>query len=148
IDDQLGDLSTGQQISYQPPNAWGSNSIGDVCVPSPDSQLTFKNTWHGGLFRELYSFRFVKQSPVCLFDLGKTTFNLGACRGISDMTFLIDGQQAGRFTRSPTGTGDFQYNVTVFISATLQLGNHTLVIQNGRKSGELAVLILDSIVYL
>lgn len=64
------------------------------------------------------------------------------------MSFLIDSQPVGTFTREPKEDGAaLEYNSLVFFSQSLTQGNHTLTITNGHTDGPKSLLILDYIIY-
>ncbi|KAJ7293924.1 hypothetical protein C8J57DRAFT_41151 [Mycena rebaudengoi] len=157
IDDELGDPSTGQKVKYEPPEAWGFNTIAQChsCLgPYPQSQLVYKNTWHGSVFNSGNSDKTVTPRLATVLFYGTAVSvncilsnSLAFPTAISDMKFLIDGQQVDTFSLSPTGASDFQFNHTVFSTQGLSLGNHSLTIQNGRSDGGISLVLLDSITY-
>ncbi|KAJ8509520.1 hypothetical protein ONZ45_g8322 [Pleurotus djamor] len=67
-------------------------------------------------------------------------------QGNSDMVFLIDGELAGNFQRQrPSSSSP---NLLVFRSQSLEMGEHTLTIQNGRpETQQQVVMLLDYIEY-
>ncbi|KAJ7652003.1 hypothetical protein DFH06DRAFT_538901 [Mycena polygramma] len=154
VDDLLGD-STGRTIIYEPQGAWMSGAIGGCPTCSaPISQSASNGTFHGSIFNArnknnndnplTASFTFFGTSVSVNCILSNSLSNPP---GNSDMTFLIDGIQAGTFSYSPTGASDFRPS-NVFVSKDLPLLNHTLVIQNGRPGGRESLVILDSLTYL
>ena len=67
--------------------------------------------------------------------------------GDSDMTFFIDGEQAGTFVKEAPGTPGYEYKVIVFSATGLQPQQHTLTIANGHVDGPKALILLDAIIY-
>lgn len=58
VDDQLGDESTGRQVSYS--GSWSQGSTCDSCLLKPDPSKVLDGTWHdstyGGQAPGPYSF--------------------------------------------------------------------------------------------
>ncbi|KAJ8520588.1 hypothetical protein ONZ45_g2608 [Pleurotus djamor] len=67
--------------------------------------------------------------------------------GDSDMTFFIDGEQAGTFVKDAPGTPGYEYKVIVFSATGLQPQQHILTIANGHVDGPKALILLDAIIY-
>ncbi|KAJ7171743.1 hypothetical protein C8R43DRAFT_1120126 [Mycena crocata] len=144
------------EIIYEPPNAWMLGAIGGCsgCL-APSPQFASQNTWHGSLFnpgnhrhdnnvplRATFPFFGTSVSVSCILSN-----SLDNPVGTSEMAFTIDGIRVGVFSHTATGASGFVLNNTVFISGTLPLQNHTLVIQNGKSGGGPSLVILDSITY-
>ncbi|KAF7340157.1 hypothetical protein MVEN_01934200 [Mycena venus] len=155
VDDQYGSPD-GNKILYLPETGWLQGGIGncDNCPPPPVSDFAYMNTFHGSLFNQKNHQNTNKTPPTAtlVFFGSSVSVNcilsnaLSNPAGTSDMTFTIDGIQTGTFPHIPSGNPNFQAS-TVFLSSPLQLGNHTLVIQNGRTGGGSSLVILDSITY-
>jgi hypothetical protein len=67
--------------------------------------------------------------------------------GNSDITFSIDGQVAGSFSRPAPNLPGYEYNVLVYSNPSLQPGPHELNIINGKVNGTKSLIILDRVVY-
>ncbi|KAJ6569569.1 hypothetical protein B0H19DRAFT_1373700 [Mycena capillaripes] len=157
VDDEFGDPN-GNKIDYQPPNAWVQGAIGgcsDCPLPSIPSTIAFKNTFHGSLLFNNTEANKQNQTPFTATFIFFGTYvsvncivsdSLAPPVGTSDMTFFIDGTQAGNFSHTPEGSSIFQAQ-TVFSSGPLSLQNHTLIIANGQVGGGSSLAILDSITY-
>ncbi|KAF7340188.1 hypothetical protein MVEN_01937400 [Mycena venus] len=155
VDDQNGGPD-GNKILYLPDTGWLQGGIGNCgsCLPPPVSNFAYMNTFHGSLFNQRNQENTSQSPPTAtLVFFGRSVSvncilsnALSNPAGTSDMTFTIDGIQASTFSHTPAGNSDFQAS-TVFISEPLQLGNHTLVIQNGRTGGGSSLVLLDSVTY-
>ncbi|KAJ7785685.1 hypothetical protein B0H16DRAFT_1875837 [Mycena metata] len=153
--DDLNSGPRGNSIVYFPAGAWVSGAVGGCtgCDPLVLSGIAYMNTFHGSLFNQKNK---ANQStlPTATLTFFGTSVSVncilsGALSnppGTSDMTFTIDGVQAGSFTHSPIGSQGFQSS-TVFTSDPLLPGTHTLVISNGRPGGATSLAILDSVEY-
>ncbi|KAJ7102532.1 hypothetical protein B0H15DRAFT_336936 [Mycena belliarum] len=151
IDDVNGDPTNGLKIAYTPIDAWGANTIaGCNECPGPEPDQAYLGTWHGSVNGNS------RHSPKATIGFTGTSVSVQCIlsnslqnpTGTSDMIFSIDGEQVGRFSQPPTGAPGFLPNRTVFISKTLLLEAHTLVIQNGRfDDGIASLLMLDSVTY-
>ncbi|CAK5264983.1 unnamed protein product [Mycena citricolor] len=159
VDDELGDVTTGEKIVYAPPAAWISGGIancGSICssVDSSLAALAYRNTFHGSLFIPFNqkktlsppsaTFHFVGVSVKVICILGNT---LTDPVGTANMTFSIDGSEVGNFFHQALLDPPFEPNVTVFASGLLDNRNHTLLIQNGLIGGPSSLMVLDSISY-
>ncbi|KAJ7151653.1 hypothetical protein C8R46DRAFT_1197971 [Mycena filopes] len=152
--DDLNGGSTGI-ISYFPDGAWISGSVGGCsdCRPLAISGIAYMDSFHGSLFNQkskgnqmnpptaTLTFSGTSVSVNCILSNG-----LSNPSGSSDMTFILDGVQAGSFLHTPTGAPGFEPS-TVFVSTSLLPGTHTLLIKNGRPGGGSSLTILDSISY-
>ncbi|KAJ6501427.1 hypothetical protein C8R47DRAFT_1193235 [Mycena vitilis] len=154
VDDSIAD-SNGNTILYEPPNAWMSGAIGQCpgCL-TPNPQSAYSGTFHGSIFNAKNKNNDDNTLTATFIFLGTSVSvncilsdSLSNPPGNSNMTFLIDGVQAGTFSHAPTGAADFRSS-TVFISETLPLQKHTLTIQNGWSGGPRSLVILDFLTYL
>ncbi|KAJ7459296.1 hypothetical protein FB451DRAFT_1405938 [Mycena latifolia] len=152
---QLGDdmpLDDQDGIQFEPSNAWLSKDIGGCSgCPRPNVSLALDRTFTGGLFNPdnearggkpltaFATFLGTRISVICILSNSLTN-----PIGLSDMTFLIDGVEAGNFSHAPTGTRPrFVFNTTVFTSSDLPLRMHNITVQNGRVGGGPSLAILD-----
>ncbi|KAJ8507363.1 hypothetical protein ONZ45_g10264 [Pleurotus djamor] len=157
IDDTFGDPETGGFITYDPGDAWNDGGACDACTAHPDNiDLLYDKTWkdstfntqpfsngHGNtVLRASVSFNGIAVYVQCALALTKTSPT-----GDSDMTFFIDGEQAGTFVKEAPGTPGYEYKVIVFSATGLQPQQHTLTIANGHVDGPKALILLDAIIY-
>ncbi|KAJ7785648.1 hypothetical protein B0H16DRAFT_1753427 [Mycena metata] len=153
--DDLNPGPQGNSIVYFPAGAWVSGAVGGCtgCNPLALSGIAYMNTFHGSLFNQKNRANQLTLPTATLTFFG-TSVSVNCILsnalenppGTSDMTFTIDGVQAGSFTHSPIGGPGFQPS-TVFTSDPLLPGTHTLVINNGRSGGATSLAILDSVEY-
>ncbi|KAJ7037471.1 hypothetical protein C8F04DRAFT_1092574 [Mycena alexandri] len=153
--DDLNPGPQGNSVVYFPAGAWVSGAVGGCtdCDPLALSGIAYMDTFHGSLFNQKNKANQLTLPTATLTFFGTSVSvncilsnALSNPPGTSDMTFTIDGVQAGSFTHSPTGAPGFQSS-TVFISDPLLPGTHTLVISNGRPGGATSLTILDSVEY-
>ncbi|KAJ7674450.1 hypothetical protein B0H17DRAFT_1334889 [Mycena rosella] len=153
IDDQAGDPTNGNTITYTPTNLWISDAIGGCSgCPGPSPDLAYMNTWHGAVFNSQNKNRNAPSLTASVNFYGTSVWvtcimsnSLTTPIGTSNMKFFLDGADVGNFSYNPTGAGGFVPNTIVFTSEALNLTWHTLVIENGVSSTSLT--ILDSISY-
>lgn len=67
--------------------------------------------------------------------------------GNSDMSFFIDGAQAGSFTLPPNGDTTYQYGVPVYANTSLTSGTHIFTMTVGHPGGMSAVALLDYFIF-
>ncbi|KAF7306537.1 hypothetical protein MIND_00445000 [Mycena indigotica] len=159
IDDELGDTLTKAQIIYSPIDAWDTRTSckanSPTCAARPDDTKLVGGTWHESTFSRASSNKHpnVPSTATAAFNgsavyvfcaIPRTSF---APNGNIQLTFYIDGVQAGQFSRMATSSTGFDYNVPVFVLEQLTSAPHTLTIQNGIQGGADSLMILDSIVY-
>ncbi|KAF5377159.1 hypothetical protein D9615_006416 [Tricholomella constricta] len=154
IDDTLGDSETGTQVTYI--GAWND---GPSCARCTATQQLDRNKIYNGTWRDSSANKqlddTIEQLPLAFVPFhGSAVYvyciisdKTNRPNGNADMTFLIDGQPAGNYTRQPTGEIDFEYNVLVFAHESLTNEGHTLTIQNGHVGGQRSLVLLDYIVY-
>ncbi|KAJ7630396.1 hypothetical protein FB45DRAFT_915386 [Roridomyces roridus] len=157
IDDQSGDPSTGNIVSYSPSSAWMLGAIGDCSdcdLPSPGD--AFLHSYHGSFFSSqgggkhsppptpptaTVTFTGPAVAVICILSDSTSNPNLP-----SNLLFDIDGVQQGSFTHTPTGSAQFLFNQTVFARNNLTSGTHILTIQNGLVNVP-SLVMLDSVIY-
>ncbi|KAJ6569572.1 hypothetical protein B0H19DRAFT_699400 [Mycena capillaripes] len=153
VDDEFGDPN-GNKIDYQPPNAWLQGAIGGCSnCSAPISSKAYNNTFHGSYFNQNNKANNETPSTATFTFFGTSVSVNCFVSGVpgtpfetSNMTFFIDGAQAGNFLHGPKGIVNFHLK-TVFVWKSLSLQNHTLIIANGRVGGGNSLVILDSINY-
>ncbi|KAI9068463.1 hypothetical protein FKP32DRAFT_1672189 [Trametes sanguinea] len=145
IDDTYGDEVTGVLPVYSPPADWTREKPcgqGDVCPVDPDPSIVRNGTWHDSVGTSASTpprtidleFKGSSISVYCI-----TSEADADVVAISNMTFELDGQEAGQFYHDVTGQRDasgtfvIHYNVEVF-TATIPDGNHTLRISSVGRS--------------
>ncbi|KAF9463794.1 hypothetical protein BDZ94DRAFT_1258045 [Collybia nuda] len=155
VDDSSGDPRSGNSILYNPPSVWNTaeHCSSVLCNARPDIKIVYSGSWHEATFDPqstivpiTASFEF-QGSAVYVYCVLATSIAFPS--GKSEMSFSIDGQLAGTFSRSPPGPWGYQYNVPVFSHSALSPGTHRLDITNGnigQTQGQ-TLLMLDNIVY-
>ncbi|KAI0656478.1 hypothetical protein C8Q70DRAFT_1046820 [Cubamyces menziesii] len=150
IDDTFGDASNGAQIIYEPDSVWNIGNNCAACTAHPDPGLVYDGTWHDGttqLGSEDLLTAAVGFSGVAVYVFCVVTRSEVSPDGNSDMSFFIDGEQAGQYVVPPDGDTSYAYNVPVFVKDGLAAGSHQLLIVNGRTGGNKSLVLLDYIIY-
>ncbi|KAJ6604189.1 hypothetical protein DFH09DRAFT_301029 [Mycena vulgaris] len=157
IDDTAGDLLTGEQVVYAPPDAWNSGPPCTACAVDPDRTKLGGGTWHDSTFSvnadggnrhpNVPLTATVKFNGSAVYVFCARSRSNTAPDGNSDMTFYLDGVQVDAFQEVPIGSAGFDYGVLVYSNLAVPPGPHTLTVQNGHQNGPRSLLILDSIVY-
>ena len=154
VDDQLGDRTTGLLPEYLPNDGtWHVGSPTEDCPtckikPSTlDLSQIHEQTWHDAthsppLTPATVTVHF-NGSAVYVFNiLPNTLFNTTT---FVNITFTIDGEDAGIFTRSPDSSSTILYNQLVYQNVALQDGPHTLVMTAGGDTKSL--FLFDYLLY-
>ncbi|KAK0198120.1 hypothetical protein F5146DRAFT_73269 [Armillaria mellea] len=155
VDDQKGDPKTGATVSYTPADAWAISSPCDDCFAQVDPSKAWYTTWHVGKFMPQTNESAVVLQASYTFSGTAVYVNCILAQsakhptGRSDMTFFIDGVQAGTYSSEPDpeSSPDYVYNVTVFSHENLSSGRHIIQIQGGHIGGSASLILLDSIIY-
>ncbi|KAK0506422.1 hypothetical protein EDD18DRAFT_1342731 [Armillaria luteobubalina] len=151
VDDQNGDPITQDTISYTPADAWTVSSACNNCFAPVDSSQAWDQTWHVGKFNNestavlqaSYTFSGTAVYVNCILAR-----SVQHPTGRSDMTFFIDGVQAGTYSSEPDPPSpDYVYNATVFAYENLSSGRHIIQIQSGHTEGSASLILLDSLIY-
>lgn len=149
VDDQNGDPTN--TVLYTPQEAWAVNSPCNECDAQVNASKAYDETWHVGKFNNkstsvLYaSYSFFGSAVYVKCILALTAEHP---TGRSDMTFFIDGIQAGTYSSEPDPSGQgYEYNVTVFAHEGLSSGSHNIQIQSGHMGDNTSLILLDSIIY-
>ncbi|KAI5117398.1 hypothetical protein M0805_004620 [Coniferiporia weirii] len=157
IDDQDGDPTNGQHISYSPPGAWQAGQTCTDCTakPSPASDA-YLGTWtdstfypagdttvstSGQIIQASASFVGTAVYVVCILTGTSTSPD-----GNTDLTFKIDNATTSTFQRAPNGNATYLFNQTVFAQTGLPNTLHTITIESGH-AGQKALILLDAIIY-
>ncbi|KAM5539186.1 hypothetical protein V8D89_007059 [Ganoderma adspersum] len=153
VDDQFGDPVTGLIPEYSPKNgSWHIGSPSEACPPAcnigpslldltqindktwlddtywpSDGPATIKVHFTGSA---LYVFNILPNSVP-----GTTTY--------TNISFTIDGESAGRFTRTPDSSSTILYNQLVYHNTALDYGPHTLVM----TPANVTLILFDYLVY-
>ncbi|KAF7306411.1 hypothetical protein MIND_00432300 [Mycena indigotica] len=154
IDDEKGDPTNGNKISYEPAGAWQSGTIAGCPQPCryPPPSLMNQGTYTGSVYNpkeDFYSpynatvnFTGVSVSVKCVLS-----DSMSQPKGRTELYFYVDNAFNNSFIRDPSGSNQFLPNHTVFTVGGLVPGPHTLRIQNGAINGQVSLAILDSIWY-
>ena len=152
IDD--GDLTTKTSLDYEPNGGtWHVGSPAENCTSCKITPATFdlsqihEQTWHDAthtppLTPATVTVHF-NGSAVYVFNiLPNTLFNTTT---FVNITFNIDGEDAGIFTRSPDSSSTILYNQLVYRNVALQDGPHILVMTAGGDTKSL--FLFDYLLY-
>lgn len=154
VDDQLGDRTTGLFPEYLPDDGtWHVGSPTEECPTCKLQPSTFdfsqvhEQTWHDATYSPPRTPATVtvhfNGSAVYVYNiLPNTLFNTITFVNIS---FSIDGEDAGAFTRSPDPSSTILYNQLIYRNLTLNDGPHTLLMTAGGDSKSL--FLFDYLLY-
>ncbi|EJD07322.1 uncharacterized protein FOMMEDRAFT_71938 [Fomitiporia mediterranea MF3/22] len=150
VDDQAGDANSGVLPKYSPDNTWTEGNGCQTCALHPNASLAIDNSWHDTTFQPTgppmnitISFTGI---AVYAFFIVPDSVQGDATVG-TDLIFTLDGQQAGTFTHSPTGSADFLYNVPCFVKSGLSNSSHQLVISAASPDGGSTAVLFDYLQY-
>ncbi|KAI0682003.1 hypothetical protein C8Q76DRAFT_573608, partial [Earliella scabrosa] len=152
VDDTLGNPQENLEIVYQPDGAWSLGQNCTNCDAHLNASQVLDGTWHDVSFLSdtppptppSASFTF---NGVAIYVYCVVTRSSTQPFGNSDMTFYLDGQQVGTFIQEPSGDSTYQYNVPVYVNASIPSGDHAFMLVNGRAGGQSALALLDYIVF-
>lgn len=166
--DDAQTTSAGPAIVYSPISQWSQGANCPTCLADPDASLANGGTWHDTTFLQggqvtYASLTFNGTTPFAdginlaahnVITLGSAIYvycilvhSLPGLDGDSDMTFYIDGQLAGSYSKSGLAVTGYEYNVPVFANASLTPGIHSFSLQNGRVRGPTSLVLLDYMIY-
>ncbi|KAL5507584.1 hypothetical protein ACEPAH_7040 [Sanghuangporus vaninii] len=157
IDDTNGDAVTGAQITYNPAPVWQAGQSCQNCTAKVDGSQAYDGTWHdasynppGGLSNS-YPGTIISASAdftgTAVYIYCILTSSSSSPNGNTDMTFYVDDQEVGSFSRPSDGDRSYQYNQVVFSWSGLDGStNHNVRLESGH-SGQQALVLLDRIVY-
>ncbi|KAG9223177.1 hypothetical protein CCMSSC00406_0000134 [Pleurotus cornucopiae] len=156
IDDTYGDPTTNRNITYFPKGAWRDGVKCRNCTAHLQASNVYNRSWTESLFDPLADCgddATIIPSASVVFN-GTAVYVLCAIAQLgwshttnSNMTFLLDGQVSGFFSRASSGPAGYEYNVTVFSQTNLMPGAHNLTIQNGHVNGTRSLVLLDAVLY-
>ncbi|KAI0792655.1 hypothetical protein C8Q75DRAFT_713837 [Abortiporus biennis] len=127
IDDQNGDSVTGIQVQYSPAALWNQGSTCGGCATKADPSQAVDGTWHDGSRtpeRDLLPLTFTLQFTGTAIYV----YNIASQGILTDVTFTLDGQDAGHFTETFDMPVRTMYNVLIFSQDSMPMGDHTLVV--------------------
>ncbi|KAF9463806.1 hypothetical protein BDZ94DRAFT_1163261 [Collybia nuda] len=159
--DDSSDPRTGRQILYSPPSAWNSGTLCQKgpgeCTAIPSTDNLHEGTWHESTFNPIDSSSnnfpntpltvTVQFNGTAVYVLCALALTRSSPFGNSDMSFFIDNQLVGNFSRPAPNLPGYEYNIPVYSNKTLPPGLHELLIVNGRVNGTKSLIIIDQIVY-
>lgn len=154
VDDTFGDPTTGSIPGYSAgsDDSWNAGSPSENCSSCHVSQSNldlsqiYRETWHdttilpSGTASATITVQFTG-SAVYVFNILPNT--LQGTITSADISFSIDGENVGRFTRSPDSSGTILYNQLVYSNTALNDGPHTLVMTPNINS----LILFDYLVY-
>ncbi|KAJ3482029.1 hypothetical protein NLI96_g7260 [Meripilus lineatus] len=135
IDDQLGDLVTGQQVQYSP--GWAQGNDCGYCAAKPSPASASNGTWHDVSWNP-------GQDPLRTMSIRFTgtaiqVFLIGVKSMLTDVQFTLDDTPVGSFTSSFLDGDRFVYGVSALHKDDIPNGEHILQMQS---AGDQSVLIL------
>ena len=154
VDDQLGDRTTGLIPEYLPNDGtWHVGSPTEDCPTCKIKPSTFdlsqihEQTWHDAthtppLTPATITVHFNGSAVYVYNILPNTIVNTTTFVNIS---FSINGEDVGTFTRSPDSSSTILYNQLVYRNVTLDDGPHTLLMTAGGDSK--ALFLFDYLLY-
>ncbi|PIL26793.1 hypothetical protein GSI_11129 [Ganoderma sinense ZZ0214-1] len=152
VDDTFGDSTTGLFPEYLPNNGtWNAGSSTEDCPSCYIGPSTFNltqihnGTWHDTTYLPwetpaTITVRF-SGSAVYVFNILPNT--LPSTITLANITFSIDGEDVGRFIRSPDSSSTILYDQLVYHNATLNDGPHSLAMTAGDNS----LVLFDYLLY-
>jgi len=151
VDDSAIDTGA-TRISYAPQLEWNIGNNCSACTARPNPQQAFAGTWHDSTFPQgggeadlkTASLEF-NGSAIYVYCILARSFT--SPDGNSDMTFFLDGQDVGKFSLSPSGDSNYDYNVPVYSNNSIPPGAHSFTLQNGQIGGAKSLILLDFFVY-
>ncbi|TCD69085.1 hypothetical protein EIP91_008983 [Steccherinum ochraceum] len=129
IDDQYGDATTGQQVTYAPPQLWTQGNGCGGCAARPNATLAHNNTWHDGLFAPSQ-----ESDPLSFsFSFNGTAvyiYNIIPRDTLAVANVTLDGQFVTTFNRTEDVSvlDQYVYNVPVFSTDNIAYGLHTITV--------------------
>ena len=63
------------------------------------------------------------------------------------MFFALDGEQVGPLSLDGISYHDYFYNYLAYSNSSIEIGNHTFVLQNGKVGASMSLVLLDYILY-
>ncbi|KAH8116543.1 hypothetical protein DFH11DRAFT_1505911, partial [Phellopilus nigrolimitatus] len=149
VDDENGDQRTQALPSYTPEDKWAQGATCTKCLAQPDSLEAFDYTWHdstqegGESGVRTIEMTFTGSAVYVFFILANEVTEYVTT--LTNVTFSLDGSYAGSYVHSPSPTTDYQYNVPVYVNASLENSQHIFEV---RTTGEANSLILfDYLIY-
>ncbi|KAG7448337.1 uncharacterized protein BT62DRAFT_1074813 [Guyanagaster necrorhizus] len=151
IDDQSPSLF------YSPDNGWTNSLLQCTgCTAHPNASRAIDGTWHDSthdadvegqvspnqIYNVSTSFNGTAIYVKCI--LAETT---SSPDGDSDMSFYIDDNLVGQFTKAAPGNPVYDYNVTVYSNTSIPAGQHRFTLQNGHVGGIKSLALFDAFVY-
>ncbi|KAI5117137.1 hypothetical protein M0805_008256 [Coniferiporia weirii] len=149
VDDQNGDQKTGAMPTYSPVSVWNQGANCSHCKARPDPSLALDSTWHDttanpGADFPTVEISFTGTAVYAFFITGNDI--PGATVSLSNLTFTLDGNEAGTFLHVPTSSTDFEFNVPGFSQTGLENSRHKLIISDvGTPNASL--ILFDFLVY-
>ncbi|KAI0754137.1 hypothetical protein C8Q80DRAFT_1094444, partial [Daedaleopsis nitida] len=133
IDDLDGDSATGVKPQYAPSVGWNQGSQCPGCFVQLDSNEVFHGTWMDGTVpaddtTEPWTIT-MSFEGTAIYVFNALANSISSTRTDQNITFFLDGQQAGTFVHAATSSTEIDYRVQVFARNGLTNGSHTLVVQ-------------------
>ncbi|KAI0628479.1 hypothetical protein C8Q77DRAFT_1068168 [Trametes polyzona] len=153
VDDTAGSLTGGFQIVYEPAGVWSTGQNCTTCQAKVDRNQALDGTWHDVSFisdnppSEPITATLTFEAGVAVYAFCIITRTFSNPNGNYDMSFLIDGNEAGTFRLAPNGDAAYLYNVPVFANDTLSPGTHTFTMVVGHPGAASSLALLDYITF-
>ncbi|KAI0827537.1 hypothetical protein BC628DRAFT_1432511 [Trametes gibbosa] len=159
VDDTVGSTTGGFQIVYSPPGVWSPGQNCTTCEAGVDKSKALDGTWHDVSYISdnpppapitatlQFEGQGNRKTGVAVYAFCIITRAFSNPNGNSDMSFQIDGKDAGTFELAPNGDSTYQYNFPVFSSGVLPSGTHTLTLTVGHMGGDSSLALLDYFVF-
>ncbi|GJE89265.1 hypothetical protein PsYK624_053620 [Phanerochaete sordida] len=150
VDDEGSDLTTGERINYEGDWAVGPACVDSIvaCEASPDVTQVRDGSWHGTTHNPNIPSQTVPGNATFSFN-GTALYAFGVLDGAWDLelTFFLDGQDAGRLSVPQTTSYTYQYNQLLFKAEGLDDTTHFWRMQNGLGNKTTSVALLDYLMY-
>ncbi|KAF8447258.1 hypothetical protein L210DRAFT_944256 [Boletus edulis BED1] len=125
----------------------GNNCTG--CFVKPDPSLAYNGTWHDSTFYPTYGYTPAIEftfTGSALYIFFITANNITGASTFTDLDFVLDQVTVGRYTHTPSPITGYQYNVSVYVNESMELGEHNMMVQPV-DSGNDVLMLFDYFIY-
>ena len=109
-----------------------SNSLVFIC----------SNSWPPYFTKHLFS-----GSALYVYGVTVEQKNTTARPSSADVYFYIDNELVGNYSHIPSGSNQSNYDVSLYANNSMVHKEHTFMLQNGRESGRVSLVIFDYLIY-